>query len=297
MEKTLKTTIVILLILIVGLFVALGYRQYTYTSLKHQSAEVQAYMQAEKDSIRTELLGLRKEYDQLQTDNDSMLLKLDLQKAKIDKLLKFRANSLWEIHKYKKEMSTLRDILKSYVVQIDSLNRLNQELISENQEVKTKLTEVEKQKIILEEEKKHLSSKVEKAEVLAAKNISAAGINKKSKEKDEIDKIEKIRVCFTIRENPVAKSGDRTIYIRIIRPDDAVLTKSKDNIFNVEGTNIVYSEKRVLNYQNKDIDMCIYYETSAEELIAGEYIISLYSEGKIIGSTSLDLKEGGFLGL
>ena len=207
MEKGLKTTVIVLIAVIIGLLVALGYYHYNFTDLKEESNRIQVYLENEKDSLRGELVELRGEYDDLETNNDSMQLKLDMQKAKIDRLLKFRANSLWEINKYKKELGTLRDILKSYVVQIDSLNRLNQELITENKEVKDRLTEVEKENIELEEVKKDLSTKVEKAEILTAKDVSAAGLNKRSKEKDVFDKIEKIRVCFTIRENPVARSG------------------------------------------------------------------------------------------
>jgi hypothetical protein len=184
------------------------------------------------------------------------------------------------------------------VIQIDSLNTLNQQLIAENTEVKNKLTEVESSAKKLKEEKESLSGKVSKAEILSAKNISAVGLNQRSKERDRIGQIEKIRVCFTIRENPIAEAGNRIIHLRITRPDESIITKSETQVFTTpEDESMIYSEKRMIQYDNKDIEACIYYDIVEGELIEGAYQIELFSEGNLIGETSLSLQEGGFLGL
>lgn len=297
-NKNLKIAVVVLLIIAVALIGLLVYRHYSYLQLQKQSITMQNYLENEKDSLRKELIILRTEYDSISTDNDSMQLKLDLQKEKIDNLLKIRADDLYQIHLFKKELQTLREVMRHYVIQIDSLNTLNQELIAENVEVKSRLSEVETSAKELEKEKESLSGKVSKAEILSAKDIVAVGINQRSKERDRVKQIEKLRVCFTIRENAIAESGNRAIYMRIIRPDDAVLTKSETQVITTaEEENIIYSENRMIQYQNVDIDACLFYDVVEGELIEGVYQVELYSEGHLIGETTISLKEGGFLGL
>lgn len=297
-NKNLKIAVIILLITAIALSGLLVYRHYAYLQLQKNSVAMKSYLENEKDSLRGELVILRNEYDTLSTDNDSMQLKLDMQKEKIDNLLKLRADNVYQIHLFKKELITLRSVMRNYVIQIDSLNTLNQQLIAENTEVKNKLTEVESSAKQLKEEKESLSGKVSKAEILSAKNISAVGLNQRSKERDRIGQIEKLRVCFTIRENPIAEAGKRIIHLRITRPDESIITKSETQVFTTpEDEPMIYSEKRMIQYDNKDIEACIYYDIVEGELIEGGYQIELFSEGNLIGETSLSLKEGGFLGL
>ena len=101
--------------------------------------------------------------------------------------------------------------------------------------------------------------------------------------------MEKIKVCFTIRENAITQAGKKDIFLRIIRPDDIVVTSSTSELFDANGEKLVYSAKRQLEYDNKDIDMCIYWER-AEELIPGTYLAELYCENSLIGSTSFVLE-------
>jgi chromosome segregation ATPase len=293
--KKLTTFVVILIIILGGLVGAYIYQTTKLTELREDSKQMKTYLQNQRDSLQSELKNIRDQYDTLETDNDSMRFAMEKQKAKIDRLLKLRANNLYLVKKYKEELGTLRKIMKHFVVQIDSLNQLNQELVAENEKVRGRLDTVQRKSQKLEKEKEELSSKVEKAEVIRAKNIVAVGINKRSNEKDEVDKVEKIRVCFTLRENAIAKSGERMVYLRIIRPDDALLTVSEDNVFSAERERMLYSARREINYQNQDIDMCIYYNNKEGELIPGEYKALLYSGGHFIGETTFTFKEGGFL--
>jgi hypothetical protein len=114
-------------------------------------------------------------------------------------------------------------------------------------------------------------------------------LNKNSKPKDKISKITKIRVCFTIRENAVAKAGTKDVYLRLVRPDNIVLTTSADNLFEVNSQQLVYSAVRQVEYENKDIDMCIFWDKD-QDLIPGTYQAILYAEGNEIGNTTFALR-------
>ena len=229
------------------------------------------------------------EYDSLKTQNDTINLKLEAEQDKIRRLLHIQAANYEKIRLYKNELQTLRQVMRSYIVQIDSLNTKNQELTAENIKVRTKLNEAQKSNVELSKQREELSSKVNLASTLIAKNIEADPLNKNSKPKDKIKKITKIRVCFTIRENAVAKPGNKDIYLRLVRPDDVVLTSSADNLFEVNNQQLVYSAVRQLEYENKDIDMCIFWDKD-QDLIPGTYKAILYAEGNEIGSTTFALK-------
>jgi uncharacterized phage infection (PIP) family protein YhgE len=230
------------------------------------------------------------EYESLKSNNDSMNVKLQEQQNRIKKLLGVNTANLETIKLYKKELVTLREVMKSYIVQIDSLNQRNQILMAENTEVKTKLDQARTANKELSDQKEELSSKVQQASILAAKNIIITPLNRRSKENIKSEKVVKIKTCFTIRENSIIKAGPRTVYLRIARPDELVLTASAENHVEFQGEQMVYTEKRDLEYDNADIDMCIFYDVKNGELTAGTYSIDLFCDGNLIGSNTFTLK-------
>jgi len=248
------------------------------------------YVEGEKQKLETELNGLIVEYDSLKTNNDSLADQLTAEQEKIKQLLKREASSTTKIKMYERELETLRKVMRSYIVQIDSLNTKNQELTAENITVRQELNKVTSDYEEVSREKESLTSTVKMAQQLKADGVSIVGLTKNSKEIKKIKKIQKIRVCFTIRENAVAEAGTKTIYLRIVRPDDVVLSSPEAGMFQYGGESLVYSAKRDLEYDNVDIEGCIYWDVT-EELIPGTYFISLYTEGyEMIGSEPLILK-------
>jgi len=279
---------VLLILLVIILALALGYLGYTYVELKKQSETEKAELERQRGQLEDELLDIYAQYDSLKSENDTMNLKLVAEQQRIDRLLKINANNVYKIRMYEKELETIRKVLRSYVVQIDSLNQANIALRTENIEVRRQLQQTEWEKEELTQEKEELTSKVEQASVMAAKDIVITGLNKKSKEKIKVDKIDKLRVCFTIRENTIVSPGPKIIYMRIARPDDVILT-SGVNFFDFEGEQIVYTASREIEYENTDIDLCIFW-TNDGQLVVGNYDVSLYAEGNQIGSTTFSLK-------
>jgi len=259
------------------------------TSNLKVTQEEKALIQEEKTELENKLKRLILEYDSLKTNNDSINKLLEIEQNKIKKLLALRASDAEKIRIYKKELETLRKVMRSYIIQIDSLNTRNKILTEENIKVKKILENLEKDHESLKKEKEELSEKVNLASILSARNITVEGINKSGKHKERISKIEIIKVCFTIRENAIAKAGTKTIYLRLVRPDNVVLTSEESEIINVGGEDLMTSARRQIEYENKDLDVCIYWNKK-EELIKGTYTAVLYCEGYQIGSTTFDLK-------
>lgn len=277
------------------LVIILGYLIYVYFDQKSKMVEMEVVLTAEKDSLTNELSGLLYQYDTLKTSSDSLQFEMTIQKDKIKRLLAIKTSNAQKIRLYKKELSTLREVMKSYIKQIDSLNTKNIKLMAENQQVKSQLTNVKKSNKELTKIKQELSTKVEMASVLQAKDLSVLTLNSKGKPKTRITKIDVIKVCFVLRENPIVPAGNKEIFIRVLRPDGVVLTTSADNLFELktegkkETEKLVFSASRVVEYLNQDLEVCLFYKKDAQ-LIPGTYTVFLYAEGNEIGSTTFLLK-------
>ena len=285
-KKKVPMYLVAIVITLSVIAILLGVKLFIDTRSHNESMQ---YVESEKLKLETELNGLIVEYDSLKQNNDSLAGQLTAEQDKIRQLLKTQASSTTKIKLYERELQTLRKVMRSYIVQIDSLNTRNQELTAENVMVKQQLNKVSTDYDEVSRQKEELSSTVKIAQKLNAKNIVIEGLNKNSKETPKIKKLEKIRVCFTVRENSVAEPGNKTIYLQIVRPDDVVLSSPDAGTFTFGDESMVYSAKRDLEYENSDIDMCIYWDAT-EELIPGTYFIGLYAEGYEIGTGTFALK-------
>jgi hypothetical protein len=269
---------------------ALIFLVFIYFNQKNKMVEMETVLTQEKDSLANELRLMVVGYDTLKSNNDSLNAHLEKEKERIVKLLSVNASNTQLIKKYKSEITTMREIMKSYIVQIDSLNSRNKLLVAENSEIHQKITQVQNTNTELSKVKEELSSKVEIASVIQAKDIVAVSLNKKRKETTRINLLDKLRICFTLRENPLAKAGQKEVYMRVIRPDSLVITSSPNNIFEYRSNKIIYSAFRVVDYMNQDVEMCIFMDNTGDFII-GNYSVELYLEDNIIGRTNFMLSK------
>lgn len=252
----------------------------------------------ERDNVKNELLQLQKDYGSLKTNDAALQAEIDAKKAEIDELLanaEKHKGDPYIIAKLKKETETLREIMRGYVRTIDSLGTLNKTLIIEKDNVLKDLA-TEKGKITnLNKEKDDLSATVQKGSILSCFNVSAKGVKFKSGGKKEVEttkasRTQKIKVSFSLGENKIAKSGEKTVYVRIVTPDGKEMAKSYDDnyrfTFNKSGG--YFAGKETLNYANTEISGVTYCEGQGE-LVPGNYIIEITCDGALIGNTTLRL--------
>lgn len=252
-------------------------------------------MEAEKKEVMSDLKGMASEYDSLMTDNDSINTELNSQKERVDKLMADAKKYNWSIYKLKKEAATLREIMKGYVRTIDSLNTENVELRAENLQVRDALGAQENENSKLKESNSELENKVRLGAKLAALNFSVYAQrvkrNNVHKETARASNANKIKACFTIDDNEVTESGKKMVYLRIMTPEGTVLAERSDNsnTFELNGARVLYSVKKEVNYENKELDLCMYWDV-IKELTPGEYFVKAYISGDEVGSTSMILK-------
>jgi chromosome segregation ATPase len=252
-------------------------------------------LNAEKDSIKSELTELVVRYDSLQTENDTINEQLFLAQTKVKDLMieieQTKKISIRQINSYQKQVTTLRGIMRDFVVQIDSLNRRNQQLVAENIEVKERYKQVETEKEQLSQEKNRLEKNLQLASVLQVRDLRAEALNRRNKETKFSNRAEKIRIYFVLNENVAAKRGEKNIYARIMRPDQLLMSKSADNLFQFEDLKIQYSAMREVVYEGHDLPVAIFWDNTNEpELMVGEYTVDLFADGHNIGTTTFELK-------
>jgi len=307
-EKTLKVTKEqaqaknrLLLIIILILSLGLGITLWQYFELRAQLAqkgnEIEL-MADERGELQNELEEMLEELDTLETNNDSMKVELANRKLEIEDLLSKVKDKDFAIYKLKKETKTLRTIMKGYVVTIDSLNTLNVGLRNENKKVRSTLNRERSRAKELQRTNENLSSKVAMASRLEVQDLEIFGVKVKrnltGKETDRARRVDKLRVCFKLRENAVAKAGKKMLYLRIIAPDGKPLTAGigEDYKFEFNGMQGYFADRLKVDYRNKAEDFCMDWTKPNDdyEVLSGEYQFFLYAEDYEMAALSYELR-------
>jgi type II secretory pathway pseudopilin PulG len=289
-KKLNKGILILLVIIVLVLGATVGILLSWLNDQKKEAAEVQEILEMQKQSLEEDLTDLQDQFGTLQTSNDSLLTLASEQQDKITKLLAVQADNAYKIKMYQKELATLREVLKSYIVQVDSLNTRNQVLTAEKKELTQTLEQERARRERLAADKDNLTTTVQKAQILSVADISVEGLTNKSRETMRVKNIEKLKTCFTVRENQVALPGERVFYIVITKPDKKVMANRNSETFSVqEGGDIVYTAKRTVEYENRDIEACIFADGN-NRLTAGTYNVDIYCEGYLLGNATFLLK-------
>lgn len=261
-----------------------------------QMQEMQEQYVVDKQDLEDEYEAISLQYEgfKFSVQNDSLLYKLQNEQTKVlrlqEELRMTQASDKAEIKRLSDELATLRKILRSYIHQIDSLNTLNQELRAENAQITNQYNRTSRTLQQVSQEREKLSEKVSLAAQLVATNINAKAVNDRGREQSRLSRSTQFVVSFTVTRNITAEPGERTIYIRIMTPDGNVLSKSSDNRFTYENSDIIYSMRRVVEYGGEEIPVTMYWDIE-EFLMPGTYKADIFADGHHIGSNSFAMED------
>ena len=284
MKKKILIPLILLLLLLAA---GVGYLYYSLDQQKKVNQDMQELAELDKKEMQNEYEQFAQQYSEMKTqiNNDSIIAQLTQEQLRTQQLLKelkeVKANDAREITRLKKELATCRAVIRSYVLEIDSLNRLNENLTAENTRVKGQFEEATRQIESLNTEKSSLSEKVAIAAQLDATGISMSLKDKKGKNTNKVEKAKNIQINFKIAKNVTASNGIRTLYVRIMTPTGGVLTNG--GTFNYENKSLQYSMKKGIEYTGNETPVSMYWNV-AEFLSAGTYKVSVFADGQMIGS-------------
>lgn len=258
-----------------------------------------------KEEMQDELDRLSEEYNiqynklvknsggelNLQLSSDSLANQLIAERTKVNRLLEelnaVKASNNKRIGQLKDEVKTLRNVLKSYVIQIDSLNASNERLRKENTTVKADLERVTTEASQLKKERTELAGKVSLAAKLITSNITARLLDGRGRATKNINRAENIEVSFTVAKNITAQVGEKTFYARILNPNDEPLTIG-GGMVKFEGGNVAYSCKKTVEYGGDEMRITMYYAVT-QALLRGPYRLYLIADGNEIGMKTFEL--------
>ena len=280
---------------IVGLALV-GTVAYLYVNLDNQKKEnkaMQELAELDKKEMENEYQQFATQYSEMKTQisNDSIIAQLTAEQEKTERLLKelkdTKSNDAREIARLKRELATVRAVLRSYVIEIDSLNRLNQNLTAENSRIKGQYNEATRQIEGLNSERASLSEKVAIAAQLDATGISMQLKNKKGKKTDKTSKCKTVQVNFTIAKNVTASNGTKTFYVRITSPSGTTL--GGGGTFNYQNRLLEATMRKAVEYDGRETTISTFWNVS-QSLMAGTYQVSVFADGNMIGSRSFSFK-------
>ena len=280
---------------IVGLALV-GTVAYLYVNLDNQKKEnkaMQELAELDKKEMENEYQQFATQYREMKTQisNDSIIAQLTAEQEKTERLLKelkdTKSNDAREIARLKRELATVRAVLRSYVIEIDSLNRLNQNLTAENSRIKGQYNEATRQIEGLNSERASLSEKVAIAAQLDATGISMQLKNKKGKKTDKTAKCKTVQVNFTIAKNVTASNGTKTFYVRITSPSGTTL--GGGGTFNYQNRSLEATMRKTVEYDGRETTISTFWNVS-QSLMAGTYQVSVFADGNMIGSRSFSFK-------
>lgn len=286
-KSLLIAAVAVLVIAIIGI-------TYLLFTEKKANRELVQEFQLDKEDLENEYSQFVQKYDELKftVTNDSLALLLEQEQLKTQRLLEelrtVKSSNATEIRRLKKELATLRKILVGYVNQIDSLDRINKRQQQVIADVTQKYNTASQQISTLSKEKENLDKKVTLAAQLDVTNIRIEPRNKRGKVAKKVKDIVKLAISFTVVKNITAENGERTIYIRITKPDNDALTKSASNTFSYEKRTLTYSIKKYIEYNGEEQNVNVFWDVE-EFLYAGNYRLDIFEGGNLIGSQKFTL--------
>jgi HD superfamily phosphohydrolase len=284
----------VLIGVIILMLAGIAFLTYSLMQEKQANKDMEELAALDKQEMEKEYQNFAAQYSEMKTyiKNDSIIAQLTEEQARTQKLLeelkRTNAKDAAEITRLKKELATVRAVLRSYVLQIDSLNRLNQSLQDENDRVRTELAASNQQNQELTSQKASLSEKVAIASQLDATNIRLTPLKKKGKTAKAIKDAKTLDVSFVITKNVTASNGTRSVYVRITTPEGEVLDGG--GTFQYANKQLAWSMKKDIEYSGEETPLTLYW-TVNEYLGGGTYNVSIFCDGQAIGSKSFTFEK------
>lgn len=253
---------------------------------------------AEKDALQVQLNQFKVEFEKLKTDNSTLqnqLTEKDEQiKAKVAEIQKLiLLGGPAQIARAKAELAKLKEMNDVYTIQIDSINKVNAQLLAANDSLNTNLSQERSKNNSLSSENNRLFSKVSAGSILKAIDVKTEGYRFKSNGDEVITNkaklVQKLRTKFTLAENRVIDNGPIDIYIRVLGPDGDVMKSTNNESFKSNNQDLIYTVKQTVEYTNSDtpVDISI---AKGNSFVKGDYNVEIYHNGVQIGWSKINLK-------
>ncbi len=284
----------ILAVVLLVLSGILGWQLYEQKAANDQLTVEKAQLVEDKSELTAELDELLEKYKSMEDENGQLSEEMEAQRQEILQLKadveKYKGDAS-KLGWYKSQLAQYKDQYAVLEARYDSLEGVAVSLQGEVGNLKTEVTQQQSFNKELTDENMGLANKVALGSVLTAYKIVVEGLSgKKEKPQTKGKRVEKLRSCFTLSENSIAKPGQKDVYFRIVGPDGKVLSQGRGDEFDFEGSKMTYSMVKQINYDNKQMDICMFYNAPDAGFMEGKYTVEIYTDKTLIGTSSVTFK-------
>lgn len=285
-NSKLKAIILILSLLLVA---SLAYMFKLSSDNKKSAADI-INISAEKIQLMDELAELKATYDAAIAENTALSEELIAERDKVVKLMEELKTNQASSASYRRQVNDLKSTMDKLIRENEALKKMNQELTAEIDSTKTILVEAQEYSQVLVGQNEELSKTVERASKLSILNLNTSAYKVRNSGKEiETDKASKaniLKINFTIAENKVAKSGNRTYYVQVIDSKNNVLGEKKTAEF--EGQILTYSFVSTVPFENSTVNVVEILK--GDNFEKGSYYVNIFDKGELVSKTSFSLR-------
>lgn len=285
-NSKLKAIVVILAILLAG---SLAYMY----KMSSDAKTTQTTLVSDKEAVMKDLQALKATYDTAIAENTSMSHELIAEREKVVKLMAELEKSKGDVASLSKYRTRARDLegkMKNLMVEVETLKKENAGLVIERDSTVKVLGEQKRFNDTLVIQNENLAKTVEKGSQLTVMNLRTQAIKERSSGKqidtDKASRADKLKVCFSIAENKIAKSGDKQYYVQVIDSKNNVLGEKLTENFGSE--TLTYSFITKVAYENKSVDVCEF--LAGKDFEKGTYFVNIFDKGELVSKTSFNLR-------
>ncbi len=283
---SLKIVTTVMVVIAVALAAALVFTLYSKGQLIND-------LNVEKADLTEQIVSLQADYENLSSDYDNINAQLDSSREEIaqlvDRVRRTEATDRSKIRQYEKELGTLRSIMRSYIVQIDSLNTLNHKLTAEAASARKEAAAQKRRSEELSQQVEDLAGRVSVGSVLKARGIRMDAYTSADKITDKSNRVVRFLVNLSLVENELAERGPVRIYVRVIKPDGSLMQDGSGVTFELDGETLQATASREVDYEGSELDMGIYVN-NVGTLVKGVYTVTAYTVRSSLGSAELLLR-------
>ncbi|UWY27822.1 hypothetical protein [Flavobacterium sp. TR2] len=285
-NSSLKAVIAVLAVLLIG---SLVYIFKLSSDTEVVKTELTTTL-TEKESVMKDLQELKATYDAAIAENTSMSDELIQERDKVVALMDDLNKSKGDVSKYRSQVQAMQSKMKTLVAENDELKKQNGVLTTQRDSTIVVLGESKKYNEVLVGQNEELAKTVEKGSKLSILNTKTSAYKLKSSgkqiETDKASRADVLKVSFTIAENQIAKSGDKTYYVQVIDAKNNVLGEKKTESF---GDNtLTYSFKTTVKYENKTVQVSE--DLPGKDFAKGTYFINIFDNDELVSKTSFSLR-------
>ena len=288
-QSKLKAIIGVLAILLIGSLIYI----FKLTSDAKTLQTTVTTVKSEKESVLKDLEDLKTIYDAAIAENTSMSDELIAERDKVVKLmsdLKASKGDNASLQKYKTQYKAMEQKMQNLLQEVAVLKKQNQTLTTNLDSTNVVLEDNKKYNQVLVGQNEDLAKKVELGSKLTVTNLKTASYKVRSSGKqiatDKASRTDMLQINFTIAENKIAKSGDKTYYIQVI--------DSKNNVLGDKATisfgeiSLTYSFTSTVKYENKTVEVSE--QLPGKDFVKGTYFVNVFDKGELISKSSFSLK-------